>query len=88
VDAARLSFFDLAVAVLVTLDRSASTEEQVVLRLFAAHALDLASWATAGHSFWDIDRALRLPHHEWPHWVTRDVSALTKLAATMEVHTQ
>jgi len=88
VDAARLSFFDLAVAVLMTLDRSTSTDEQVILRLFAAHALDLTSWATAGHSFWDIDRALRLPHGEWPQWVTRDASALARLAATMEVHPQ
>lgn len=85
-EAARLSFFDLAAAVLATLDPSSSTEEQAVIRLFASHALDLASWATAGHSFWDIERALVLPPQEWPQWVTQDASALAKLAATMEVH--
>jgi hypothetical protein len=86
-NAARLSFFDLASAILTVLEQSRTPEEQAIIRLFVAHVMDIASKAIAGRSFWKISQTLALPRPEWPQWVLLEANALEQLAAAMEVHT-
>jgi hypothetical protein len=85
-DAGRLSFFDLASAVLLTMDPSDTAEEQAILRLFAAHTLDIASSDITGRRFRELSQTLGLSRQAWPDWVIREANVLEKLVAAMEVH--
>jgi len=83
-DAARLSFFDLASAMLSTLPETPDPDEQLLIRLVAAHVLDLAPQELTGHPFWKIQEALAAPPSTWPLWVILKAPELEELAATME----
>lgn len=83
-NAARLSFFDLAAAVLDTLEQNVSPDERSVLRLFAAHVLDIASYELTERSFREIGEALTRPRREWPQWVVSKAHVLEQLAAALE----
>jgi hypothetical protein len=87
-DAARLSFLDVADAALTVAARLPTEEERAVVRLFAAHCLELAGHAVAGtsFSFRETVEAMALPREKWPRWVLGQSSRLAMFAALMEVH--
>ncbi len=85
IHAARLSFLDLATALLDERDAGGTEEERLLYRLFAAHMLDLVTWAMTGHSFQAVEQALARPREARPSWLTHHVSAFARLAVAMEV---
>jgi hypothetical protein len=89
-EAARLGFLDVADAALEVVERLPAVEQRTVVRLFAAHCLEVVGQAVAGHAFSvrKTAEALALPRAEWPAWVARESGRLAMFAAFMEVHTR
>lgn len=87
-EAARLSFLDVADAALSVLARLPTEDERTVVRLFAAHCLEMAGQVAAGasFSFRKTAEVMALPREQWPQWVFGQASRLAMFAALTEVH--
>jgi len=86
-DATRLSFLDVAHAALEVVEQLPTVEQRVVVRLFAAHCLEVVGQVVAGDafSFRKAAEVLVLPREQWPRWNAGDSSRLAMFAAFMEV---